>query len=169
MNSKKILLLLFTWLFFVSINTFAQTNPSTPKKAIQKRETKAEKQINHNEDNPTMIDKPIVYTEPDSNTIYTMVDVKPSYQGGMNAFLAYIQENFKTPETFEEDQRVFVQFVVEKNGSLSNIKMVKDVKFDVKELLKTIEKSPRWKPGTNKDEPVRVLYSLPILIKAVKK
>ncbi|HEU0137282.1 MAG TPA: energy transducer TonB [Flavobacterium sp.] len=106
----------------------------------------------------------------DDNQIYNTagIEVKPDFPGGINKFYNYVANNFK----FEEEGvsgRVFVTFVVEKDGSLTDIKVVRDIGFGSgAEAIRVLKKSPRWIPGEQNGKKVRVLYSLPIAIQAPK-
>lgn len=101
----------------------------------------------------------------DDNQVYTAVEVKPEFPGGMAKFYAYVQKNFRVPEDEEIKGKVIVQFVVEKDGSLTDIKILRDLGFGTgKEAERLLRAAPRWKPGIQNGRPVRVLYSLPISI-----
>lgn len=97
-----------------------------------------------------------------------MVEKNPMFPGGIDAFLNMVGKRFKTPELEEEKTiRVIVMFVVEKDGSLSNITVPKNPGFGLDKeairVLKTIQ--TKWEPGTYKGFPVRTQYALPIVIK----
>ena len=104
----------------------------------------------------------------DDNKVYTTagIEVKPDFPGGMAKFYAYIGNNFR----FEEEGvsgRVIVNFVVEKDGSLTDIKVVRDIGFGSgKEAIRVLQKSPKWVPGEQNGKKVRVLYTIPIMIQA---
>ena len=104
--------------------------------------------------------------EEDPNKIYTAVEVKPEYPGGIAAFYKFVQKNFRTPEVDQDvNGRVIVNFVVEKDGSLTDIKVVRDLGFGTgKEAIRLLKSAPKWKPGIQNGNPVRVLYSLPIMV-----
>lgn len=104
----------------------------------------------------------------DDNNIYNTagIEVKPDFPGGIGKFYSYVANNFR----FEEEGvsgRVIVTFVVEKDGSLTDIKVVRDIGFGSgAEAIRVLKKSPRWIPGEQNGKKVRVLYSLPIAIQA---
>ncbi|WP_306353981.1 energy transducer TonB [Flavobacterium sp. '19STA2R22 D10 B1'] len=105
----------------------------------------------------------------DDNEIHSMgsgLEVKPDFPGGMAKFYAYVAKNFRTPEVSSDLKgRVIVNFVVEKDGSLSDIKVVRDLGFGTgKEAIRLLKASPKWSPGIQNGRPVRVLYSLPIVV-----
>lgn len=101
----------------------------------------------------------------DSNQIYTAVEVKPDFPGGIQKFYDFVGKNYRVPEGEELKGKVFVQFVVEKDGTLTDIKVVRDLGYGTgKEAIRVLQKSPKWKPGIQNGRPVRVLYSLPISI-----
>lgn len=96
----------------------------------------------------------------------TGVDEYPQFEGGMKAWAKYIQRNLRYPYEAQDANhqgKVFISFVVEKDGSISNVTLVKGIGFGCdEEAMKVIKKSPLWKPGKNKGTPVRVRYNMPI-------
>jgi protein TonB len=103
----------------------------------------------------------------DENKIYTAVEVRPDFPGGMTKFYEYVAKNYRVPEGEEINGRIMVQFVVEKDGSLTDIKVVRDLGYGTgKEAERMLKKSPKWKPGIQNGRPVRVYYTLPIIIKS---
>jgi protein TonB len=101
-----------------------------------------------------------------TNTIYTYVGHQPEFPGGMSKFFQYIAKNLKYPEQALKNGfqgKIFVSFVVEKDGSLTDIKAKKSVSPELDaEAEKLIRNCPKWKPGILNGKPVRVQYSLPI-------
>ena len=128
------------------------------------------KDVKGNDDGKILIDEPAGDGDKDNkivedNTVYTAVEVKPEFPGGMQKFYDFVGKNFKTPEDEEISGKITVQFVVEKDGSLTDIKIVRDLGFGTgKEAERVLRKCPKWKPGIQNGRPVRVLYSLPISI-----
>ena len=106
----------------------------------------------------------------DSNGIENIgtVEIMPEFVGGMEAWAKFLEKNLRYPSQARDEGvqgRVTISFVVEKNGELSNIKVLKGIGFGCDEEAKrVIAKSPFWKPGIQNGRPVRVLYSLPISI-----
>ena len=102
----------------------------------------------------------------DDSKIYTdAVEVAPEYPGGYNAMFDFISKNVKYPESAKNqglEGRVFVQFVVEKDGSLSSFQVLRGVSDDIDaEAIRVLKMMPKWKPGMNEGNPVRVQYVLP--------
>lgn len=102
----------------------------------------------------------------DTNQIYQSVEVQPEYPGGINNFYKFVANNFHTPEDAADLKgRIIVTFVVEKDGSLTDIRVVRDLGYGTgKEAERVIRKSPKWKAGIQNGRAVRVQYSLPIMI-----
>jgi len=101
-------------------------------------------------------------------TIETIVDVAPVYPGGLDQFRKDVGKNFRTPEVNDATiMRVYVSFVVETDGTLSNIKTTRDPGFgmgtEAVRVLKSLK--ARWKPGMKAGKAVRTAYSLPITVK----
>jgi len=94
------------------------------------------------------------------------VDEYPEFAGGMKAWAKYMERNLKYPYRAQEEGvqgKVFVSFVVEKDGSITDVQVLKGIGFGCdEEAVKVIRKSPLWKAGKNKGVPVRVRYNMPI-------
>ena len=123
--------------------------------------------ISHKETKQPLSDLPQPTNDDD---ISDVVDQKPSFPGGQSAFIQWLSSNIKYPESLAKSRvegRVVVQFVVEKDGSLSNISVINnsvDPLFD-KEALRVVQMMPKWIPGKLNGSVVRVKYSLPITFK----
>jgi protein TonB len=104
-----------------------------------------------------------------ADEIFTIVEEQPSPIGGMKAFYEYVSENLKYPvkaSRMDIQGRVFVQFVVEKDGSLTDIQVVKGIGAGCdEEAVRVIKNAPRWEPGKQRGRPVRVKMILPIVFK----
>lgn len=112
---------------------------------------------------------PSVRIENADDVIYTATETKPEYEGGIKEFYSYIGNNFRVPNIKGLKGKVIVQFVVEKDGSLGDIKVLRDVGYGTgEEAKRVLSNSPKWKPGTQKGVAVRVLYSLPINVDTTK-
>ena len=110
---------------------------------------------------------PAKVVEADDNQIYNTagIEVKPEFPGGMDKFYTYVGKNYRAPEEEGLKGKVYVTFVVEKDGSLTDIKVLRDIGYGTgKEAIRVLQKCPRWNPGVQNGKPVRVLYSLPITI-----
>ena len=95
-----------------------------------------------------------------------VVEQMPSFPGGPQALLNYLSEHINYPEGYEEiciQGRVVVTFVVEKDGSLSDITVVKSLEkaFD-EEALRAVKSMPKWIPAMQNGEPVRVKFAVPV-------
>lgn len=102
-----------------------------------------------------------------NSDIHNTVEKQPSFQGGLDKFYTYFGENYKVPNIKDLEGQLMMQFVVEKDGSLSEIKVLKDIGHGSgDEAVRVLKNSPKWNPGEQDGKPVRVLYSLPISIKA---
>ncbi len=107
----------------------------------------------------------------DDNQIYNTagIEVKPDFPGGMDKFYKFVGNNYVTPEEEGLKGKVYVTFVVEKDGSLTDIKVIRDIGYGTgKEAIRVLKKSPKWSPGVQNGKPVRVLYSLPITIQSAE-
>lgn len=107
----------------------------------------------------------------EDNTIYNTagIELKPDFPGGMDKFYKFIGNNYQTPEEEGLKGKVFVNFVVEKDGSLTDIKVLRDIGYGTgAEAIRVLKKCPRWTPGEQNGKKVRVLYSLPISIQSAE-
>ena len=98
--------------------------------------------------------------------IYDQVETMPEFPGGVEKLMEYVAMNVRYPKDAEEKSiqgRVIATFVIEKDGSITGAKIVRsiDPALDA-EALRVINGMPNWKPGTQKGEPVRVKYTIPI-------
>ncbi|RRN78194.1 energy transducer TonB [Pseudoxanthomonas sp. SGD-10] len=93
----------------------------------------------------------------------------PEFKGGMKEFYKFISRNLRYPKLMKENNiqgRVTVGFVVEKDGTLSDIKVIKGVPNGSQlddEAIRVISLSPKWNPGIQRGKPVRVSYSFPLV------
>ncbi len=105
----------------------------------------------------------------DTEQIYLNVDEMPEYPGGMDAFRKYITDNLKLKDDTVEQEimgRVYVQFVVDTDGSLTDIKVIRGINSAIdNEIIRVIRLSPRWKPGKQKGKPVKVQMVIPVEVK----
>jgi protein TonB len=118
---------------------------------------------------PVGTGKVAVVEAADDNTIYNTagIEVKPDFPGGIEKFYKFVGNNYVTPEEEGLKGKVYVTFVVEKDGSLTDIKVIRDIGYGTgKEAIRVLKKSPRWAPGVQNGKPVRVLFSLPITIQS---
>lgn len=94
-----------------------------------------------------------------------LLDVAPEYPGGLAKFYKEVANKFNAPEIgTSKELKVFVSFVVEKDGTMSNIKVIQDPGYGMgAEAIKVLESiKKKWKPGIKNGKPVRTAYSLPI-------
>ena len=115
--------------------------------------------------------KEVIATEPvkpkeEENKVFDVVEQMPSFPGGQGALMNYLNSNIKYPVIAEENGiqgRVVVQFVVGKDGSISNVHVVKSVDPSLdKEAVRVVKNMPRWIPGKQNGQSVTVRYTLPV-------
>ena len=104
-----------------------------------------------------------------NNMVFDVVEVMPQYPGGQIAMLKYIMENIKYPEQAMKEGiqgRVAVRFIVEKDGSISDVKPILSVHPLLnKEAVRVVESMPKWTPGKQNGKPVRVRFNVPVMFK----
>ena len=106
----------------------------------------------------------------DSIYEYIDVEVKPDFKGGTEGFYKFIAKNFKAPEQEGLNGKIIAAFIIEKDGSINDIKVLQDVGFgSADEITKVLLISPKWVPAKINDIPVRVRFQLPITIHSAEK
>ena len=102
----------------------------------------------------------------DVNTIFTSVEVSPEPPGGMKKFYEFVGKNYRYPAMAREQGvsgKVIMQFVVERDGSLTDIKVLRDLGLGTgEEAVRLLKSVPKWKPGIQNGRAVRVAYTLPL-------
>ena len=101
---------------------------------------------------------------------FTVVEEKPMFNGGdANEFSKWVNSRLVYPEIAKEngvDGRVTLQFTVEKDGSVSNVKVLRGVDPSLdKEAVRVVQNSPKWTPGRQRDRAVKVTYVFPVIFK----
>ena len=98
--------------------------------------------------------------------IFEVVEQMPSFPGGMQALMEYLGNNVKYPVVAQENGvqgRVVVSFVVERDGSITDVKVVRSVDPSLdKEAVRVVKSMPRWIPGKQNGQAVRVKYNVPV-------
>ncbi len=111
----------------------------------------------------------VATTSQGEDEVYMSVEKNPEFPGGVNAMMDYLRGNLKYPESAKKNKqegRVFIGFIVEKDGSVSNVKVLRGVCEELdSEAVRVVKSMPTWIAGRDKGEPVRVQYTLPIVFK----
>lgn len=98
--------------------------------------------------------------------VFVVVEEDPEFPGGMDALYQYLASNIRYPKQAKEEGiqgRVFVNFVIEKDGSVSNVKVLRDIGGGcAEEAMRVVQAMPKWKPGRQRGKRVRTQYTLPI-------
>ncbi len=113
--------------------------------------------------------EPMEIVEEEAEEIFYIVEHQPEPIGGIKAFYTYVSDNMVYPRSSLRARiqgRVFVRFIVDENGDISDAKIIKGIdKACDNEALRVIQNAPRWKPGKQRGTPVKVYMSLPITFK----
>ena len=101
--------------------------------------------------------------------IFTIVEEMPEFPGGTQKLADYLAKNIKYPQMARESGiqgRVFISFVVEPDGSVSNVNVMRSLGGGCdEEAVRVVKSMPKWKPGKQRGKPVRVSYILPVNFK----
>lgn len=101
--------------------------------------------------------------------IFVVVEEQPEFPGGNAAMMKFLSDNIKYPVIAQENGiqgRVITNFVVEKDGSITDVQVVRGVDPSLdKEAVRVIQSMPKWKPGKQRGSPVRVRFTLPVVFR----
>ncbi len=107
--------------------------------------------------------------EEEDNVVFQVVETMPSFPGGDAALFKFLGENVKYPVIAQENGiqgRVICQFVVNRDGSIVDVEVVRPVDSSLdKEAIRVIKSMPKWSPGKQRGKSVRVKYTLPVNFK----
>ncbi len=107
--------------------------------------------------------------EIEEEEVFKSVEEQPEFPGGVAKLLEYVQKNLKYPMMARESDiqgRVFVGFIVEKDGSITNVQVLRGIGGGCdEEAVRVVQSLPKFKPGKQRGNPVRVQYTLPIVFK----
>ncbi|MGP1447573.1 MAG: energy transducer TonB [Candidatus Limimorpha sp.] len=113
---------------------------------------------------PEVIEEEVVEQE-----IFTIVETMPSFPGGQEKLMHYLATNIKYPQIARESNvqgRVYLSFVVEPDGSVSNVKVLRGIGAGCdEEAMRVVKAMPKWSPGKQRGKAVRVSYNLPVNFK----
>ena len=113
---------------------------------------------------PEVVEEEVVEQE-----IFQIVEEMPAFPGGEAKLMEYVGKNIKYPQIAREtgiQGRVFIGFVVEPDGSVSNVKLLRGIGGGCdEEAMRVVKSMPKWKPGKQRGKAVRVSYQIPVLFK----
>ena len=172
MMKKTILTLLITLcpiLAFASDYRYFEStvvNNATDKDSEYIAQDSVDESISNLNSNRAKIKKHVHQKKHNEEKVYEVVEQMPSFPGGQEALMTYINNNIKYPDEVCGQGRVIVSFVVEKDGSITNatIRRSVDPAFD-REALRVISSMPKWIPGKNNGRKVRVRFNVPVQFK----
>ena len=111
--------------------------------------------------------------KPDKNGVYQIVEEMPQFPSGETKMMEYIAKNINYPQEARDkgiEGRVFIGMVIEKDGSVSNVRVLRGIGGGCdEEAVRVISSMPKWKPGKVGGEPVPVSYMLPVNFKLQEK
>lgn len=142
-----------------------ETVTETAGRAEDKKEKPNKKNTNKDEiaSSPAVSSKANNYDAANDSVpaIYTYADVQPSFKGGVDSMNAYLANNLRYPPIDDVSGNVYVKFVVNEDGSVSNAVVLRGIgkKFD-DEALRLVNEMPKWNPGIKNGKPVKVYYVL---------
>ncbi len=112
---------------------------------------------------------PVVEEKEDVDQIFLVVEESASPKGGMAAFYKYVSEKMKYPAQARRmgiEGKVFVEFVINRDGSITDVKAIKGIGAGCdEEAVRVVQSAPPWNPGKQRGKPVRQRYVVPIIFK----
>ncbi len=111
----------------------------------------------------------VVQGEPEEEQVFDFAEQMPSFPGGQQELMAYLGKNIKYPTIAQEQGvqgRVIIQFVVETDGSITDVTVARGVDpYLDKEAVRVVKTMPKWIPGRQNGKPVRVKFTVPVLFR----
>jgi protein TonB len=116
-----------------------------------------------------VFEEPVQAVVEDDNKIFMVVEQQPEFEGGYEAMMNFIRKNMRYPASARRmgiDGTVYVSFVVGKDGSIADVKVLRGISADCdKEAVRVVQMMPPWKPGKQNGKNVFVRFNLPIKFK----
>jgi len=115
--------------------------------------------------------QPLVKQDTVKDHIYKVNELtrKAEYPGGLGAFYRYVNQNFRMPENLDGTAHIYVSFIIEKDGRLSDIKVIRSPNMDLSvEAIRLLNESEKWIPAELNEKKVRTIYNLPITVNGSK-
>ena len=111
-------------------------------------------------------------SKPDENSIFQVVETEPEFPGGMAELMKYLEKNLRYPQICKEQGvqgRVIVMFVVNTDSTITDVNVIKSVNPHLdEEAVRVVKAMPKWNPGKQRGEPVRVQLFLPVTFRLPK-
>lgn len=146
-----------------SIEILVNVSDTIKKKIAEKKPVKEVEKGTIEEPIETLIGDP---STDDTSEVFNVVEQMPSFMGNEDALYAYVSKNIIYPLKAKENNiqgRVVVRFIIEKDGNVSNIEILRKLGFGCdEEVIRLIKSMPKWFPGKQNGKPVRVHFTMPI-------
>lgn len=172
-NSRRIFLAILAVLVIGCVYAFmkCQGNNEAIEKTVPNIETTVQENVQRQGAEQDVNDKQLSYntSQESQEKVYDVVEEMPSFPGGQSALMQYLGNNVQYPFEAQENGvqgRVIISFVVEDDGSISHVKVAisADPALD-REAMRVVETMPKWIPGKQNGECVRVRYSVPVVFR----
>ena len=127
--------------------------------------------VNHESNGKDIADLKQVVTqaEPEPEKVFDMVEQMPTFPGGQQELMSYLGKNIKYPTIAQENGtqgRVIIQFVVERDGSITDVRVARGVDpYLDKEAVRVVKSMPKWIPGKQNGKAVRVKFTVPVMFR----
>ncbi len=150
---------IFAVLFFAALHALCAINTFAQQKVEERRDVSPP--------DDTTVPPPLEAEKKD--IVFTSVEQIPQFPGGEKALFLYISKSLYYPKMARENEvqgKVFVEFIIEKDGSISNIKVLRGIGSGCnEEAMRVLSRMPKWLPGKQNGAAVRVKYIVPVIFK----
>lgn len=172
-NSRRIFLAILAVLVIGCVYAFmkCQGNNEAIEKTVPNIETTVQENVQKQGAEQDVNDKQLSYntSQESQEKVYDVVEEMPSFPGGQSALMQYLGNNVQYPFEAQENGvqgRVIISFVVENDGGISHVKVAKSANPALdREAMRVVETMPKWIPGKQNGECVRVRYSVPVVFR----
>ncbi len=136
---------------------------------VETKDIEINAEVEQNEVIEEYVAPEVVEDEVVEQEIFQIVEEMPAFPGGEQKLMEYVGKNIKYPQIAREtgiQGRVFIGFVVEPDGSVSNVKLLRGIGGGCdEEAMRVVKSMPKWKPGKQRGKAVRVSYQIPVFFK----
>jgi len=142
-----------------------EINSQQQKEVVEKKDTAVKNETMADNQHQCIADEPQGPIEPEGEIFYR-TDEMPEFPGGIDKMLQFIAENVRVPKcvTYASvEGRSIIEFTVEKDGTLSDFKVVRSLHKECdEEAIRVLKTMPKWKPGMERGKPVKIKYTVPV-------
>ena len=145
-----------------------EVNSQQQKEVVEKKDTAVKYETTAENQHQCIADEPQGPIDPESEIFYRTEEM-PEFPGGMDKMLQFIAENIYLPKCViaaQVEGRSIIEFVVEKDGTLTDFNVIRSLNKECdEEAIRVLKTMPKWKPGMERGKPIRVKYTVPVVFR----